>query len=74
MKKLSFLAVTRSSLGLFRKGDPMPGLCRRNILFVLAVALWLLVPGSFPLAEADDHSNKQSLQGRVVAVGIPGAS
>jgi hypothetical protein len=74
MKKLSFLALTRSRLGLFWKGDPMPGLCRRNILFVLAVALWLLAFGSFPLAEADDHSNKQSLQGRVVAVGIPGAS
>jgi hypothetical protein len=45
-------------------------------LSILAIswALCTAASGSFNFAEADDHGNKQSLEGRVVVVGIPGAS
>ena len=44
-----------------------------SFLAIIA-ALCISATGSFNFAEADDHGNKPSLKGRVVAVGIPGAS
>jgi hypothetical protein len=46
---------------------------RRKLAFVLAGALWIAATGSLNLARADSKE-KKSLNGRVVASGIPGAS
>jgi hypothetical protein len=43
-------------------------------ILVITWAICAAAIGSFNFAEADDHGNKQFLEGRVVAVGIPGAS
>jgi len=45
-----------------------------NMLFVFATVLWLAATESFTFAQAGGHTNKPSLNGRIVAVGIPGAS
>src|SRR5262245_1170923 len=46
----------------------------RNIHVALAAILWIAVIGRFTVTEARDQKNQQSLNGRIVAVGIPGAS
>ncbi len=44
------------------------------LLCVLAAILWLAATGGFDVAAAGDYKNTQSLSGRIIAVGIPGAS
>src|SRR5215831_1310908 len=53
----------------------MKGLSERNTLITMAAALLLTAIASFNIGKADDEGdNRQSLRGRIVALGIPGAS
>ena len=46
----------------------------RTLLCILAAVVWLAATGRFTIAGAGDHRPQPSLNGRIVAVGIPGVS
>ncbi len=66
--------VARAEYKLSKKGmPPMKTLSKRHV-FIISAAMALIAVGHLNPSKADNNGIKEALKGRIVALGIPGAS